>query len=542
MFSKKALLVGAMALTLAACEGGDVNINANDNSVNTDNSITNPGGGGSADCGQILDDEGNVVAEGTFDGIDCTYPSDFGSPSNPITADITFPAGVHRLSNTLWIGENVTSGVAPQEGEGPTLTLQQGTTLAFANPTDILVISRGSQIIANGTAALPITLTAQSVLDGIEADNKTQEWGGLVINGNGRTNACSDSEVAGNNCHVEAEGGVAGNYGGGNNAESSGSLRFVIVRNGGFEVITDQEVNGFTLNGVGSGTVIENIQAYSNFDDGIEFFGGAASVRNFVAINVWDDSIDFASGWRGTITNALIVHSEANGNRCIEADNQGGSGNWDAEPFTYGTINNMTCITNSGVAGARGSGEGPLMRRGTIAKIQNSIITDVWARRTAGITSEGECYELDNQETIDRAAAVATGDPDSAQTTVNSVVISCAEGLKESNGTFTAAAGGYADIGDWYDNGTENSEVVRIEGPASDTPSVSFLNGIYTAASFVDDLGAPVVVTPVAVPDGATDGNDNPIIGAVSATRDWTAGWVVGLDSLYFDPATGGTP
>ena len=76
------------------------------------------------------------------------------------------------------------------------------------------------------------------MLDGIEADNKTQEWGGLVINGNGRTNACSDSEVANNNCHVEAEGGVAGNYGGGNNDESSGSLQFVIVRNGGFEVIT----------------------------------------------------------------------------------------------------------------------------------------------------------------------------------------------------------------------------------------------------------------------------------------------------------------
>ena len=538
MFSKKALLVGAMAFLLAACDGGDVNINANDNSVNTDNSVTNPGGGGAADCAQILDDDGNVVAEGAFDGIDCTYTSDFGSPTNPVTVDVTFPAGVHRLSNTLWIGENVTSGAAPQEGEGPTLTLQQGATLAFANPTDILVISRGSQIIANGTAALPITLTAQSVLDGIEADNKTQEWGGLVINGNGRTNACSDSEVANDNCHVEAEGGVAGNYGGGNNAESSGSLRFVIVRNGGFEVITDQEVNGFTLNGVGSGTTIENIQAYSNFDDGIEFFGGAASVRNFVAINVWDDSIDFANGWRGTITNALIVHSEANGNRCIEADNQGGSGNWDAEPFTYGTINNMTCITNSGVAGARGAGEGPLMRRGTIAKIQNSIITDIWARRTAGITSEGECYELDNQESIDRAEAAAAGDPDTAQTTVNSVVVSCSEALKESNGAFTT----YADINDWYANGTENSDTVLIEGAASDSANVSFLNGIYTATAFTDDLGNPVVVTPVAVTDGATDGNDNPIIGAVSATRDWTAGWVVGLDSLYFDPATGGTP
>jgi hypothetical protein len=536
MFSKKVLLVGAMSFLLAACEGGDVNVNANDNSVNTDNSVTNPGGGGGpATCAAITDDEGNVIAEGTFDGISCSYDADFGSPTNPITADLTFPAGIHRMSGTLWIGENVTSGAAPQEGEGPTLTLTEGTTLAFANPTDILVISRGSQIIANGTATNPITLTAQSVLDGIEADNKTQEWGGLVMNGNGITNACSQAEIDGNNCHVEAEGGVAGNYGGGNNAESSGTLRFVIVRNGGFEVITDQEVNGFTLNGVGSGTVIENIQAYSNFDDGIEFFGGAASVRNFVAINVWDDSIDFASGWRGTITNALIVHSEANGNRCIEADNQGGSGNWDAEPFTYGTINNMTCITNSGVDGARGSGEGPLLRRGTMAKIQNSIITDVWARRTAGITSDGECYEMDSAQVSARAEAAAPTDPDGAQTTLNSVVVSCSEALKETDTVWTL----HTDINDWFANGAANSDQFVYAGAQSDSPNLSFLNGIYTAEAFTDDLGNPVAVTPVAVDGGATDGNENPIIGAVSASSDWTAGWVVGLDSLYFDPATG---
>lgn len=41
---KKVLLAGAAGLLLAACENGDVNINANDNSVNTDNSVS--GGGG----------------------------------------------------------------------------------------------------------------------------------------------------------------------------------------------------------------------------------------------------------------------------------------------------------------------------------------------------------------------------------------------------------------------------------------------------------------------------------------------------------------
>lgn len=539
MFSKKLALLGVTLFVLAACGGGDVKIDASNNSVNTDNSVTNGGGPIAATCASYTDPATDEVFEGTDDGLACVYPTDFASPDNPAAADITFPAGVHRLSNSLWIGENVDSGPAPQEGEGPTLTIQRGATLAFASPTDIIVINRGSKIIANGTRDLPIVLTAQSVLDGIAADNKTQEWGGLVINGNGRTNACSDSEVANDNCHVEAEGGVAGNYGGGNNAESSGSLQFVIVRNSGFEVITDQEINAFTINGVGSGTQISNIEAYSTFDDGIEFFGGAASVTNFVAINVWDDSIDFANGWRGTITNALVVHSDVNGNRCIEADNQGGSGNWDAVPLTYGTINNMTCITNSGFTGARGDSEGPLLRRGTVAKIQNSIITDIWARRKLAPAGSGECYELDNQPTWDRAEAAVAADPDNAQTTLNSVVISCSEATKGSDGAFTSGD----TVGEWAVNANANSpfntDNTVIDGVDADSAAIDILDGIYTAPILLDQNGVAISAPPVDVPGGATNGSDQPIIGAVAADRDWTAGWVVGLDSLYFDKDTG---
>ena len=154
MFSKKLALPGMAMFFLAACSGGDVNIDAANNSVNTDNSVTNPGGGGGLTCASFTDADGQVF-EGTNDGISCVYPADFGSSiNNPVVEDLVFPAGVHRLASSLWIGQNVDDGAAPAEGTGPTLTLQRGATLAFANPTDILVINRGSQIIANGTAAI----------------------------------------------------------------------------------------------------------------------------------------------------------------------------------------------------------------------------------------------------------------------------------------------------------------------------------------------------------------------------------------------------
>jgi hypothetical protein len=66
-------------------------------------------------------------------------------------------------------------------------------------------------------------------------------------------------------------------------------------------VATDDELNGLTLNAVGSGTVIENLEVYSTFDDGVEFFGGAANISNLVALYVRDDSIDFSDGWSGRI-------------------------------------------------------------------------------------------------------------------------------------------------------------------------------------------------------------------------------------------------
>src|SRR5690606_33063533 len=136
----------------------------------------------------------------------------------------------------------------------------------------------------------------------------------------------------------------------------SGILEYVIVKHTGAEVENGDELNGITFSGVGRGTVVNNIQVYSTYDDGIEMFGGAFALQNFVAVYVRDDSIDFDEGYQGTITNALIIQPESDGNQCIESDGIGDYGNRDdtddviAQGINTGvTVNNLTCVLSANV-------------------------------------------------------------------------------------------------------------------------------------------------------------------------------------------------
>ena len=352
--------LGALAIGLGACssEGIDLNVATTDNSV--DNSTSNSGGGATTNpCASYTTATATVVS-GTFDGTNCRYSASFVGASNPLTVDLTIPliSGVHIFQDSLFVGQNVASGAAPAEGSGPTLTIEAGSTLAFSDSSDYLLINRGSQIVAEGSAVAPITFTGfTDAVSGTAGPEDVQLWGGVVINGNGITNNCSDAERAANQCHVVSEG-QPSNYGGSNNAESSGVLRYVVVKHTGFEVAPGDELNGITFNAVGSGTTVENVQVYSTYDDGVEFFGGAVNVTNLVALYVRDDSIDFSDGYVGTVANALVIHPAEGGNRCIEGDNIGetraASQPLDLAPISNPTITRMTCITSNKDAGTHG--------------------------------------------------------------------------------------------------------------------------------------------------------------------------------------------
>lgn len=391
-----------------------------------------------------------------------------------ITTSITLQAGAdYVLSGRVRIGQD--------NQNNATLNIEPGVRIYGKSGADFLVITRGSKINANGTAANPIVMT--SVQDVIGSPTAAGQWGGLVLLGNAPTNKCDQNDLA--NCRVEAEG-DAGPYGGANWEDNSGVLNYVVVKHAGFEVIPDNELNGITFAGVGSGTQCSNIQVHQNVDDGVEFFGGAVSCKNVVLTANGDDSLDWADGWRGNMQFVLVQHATdgAKANRGIEADNQ--SGNFGALPISNPIIANMTIIGNT--FDGDDDSEGVLLRAGTNAKLHNFIIT--------GPTGMGECLEIESNES--RALAA------SGELQMTHSVIACSEPFR---GTVDA-------------NTTVEQWFLAQEGNSTAAGMSAVLNGVFTI-----DTTQPKALSTV-----NSFFEDVDFIGAVKEGQDWTRGWTVGLE------------
>jgi hypothetical protein len=391
-----------------------------------------------------------------------------------VTTNVTLAAGAdYVLSGRVRIGvDNTTSA---------TLTVAPGVTIYGKSGADFLVVTRGSKLIAEGTAANPITMT--SVQDVIGSPTAEGQWGGLVLLGNAPSNKCADV----NNCGIEAEG-DAGLYGGPNAADSSGSLNYVIVKHAGYEVIPDNELNGIGFFGVGSGTKCSNIQVHQNLDDGIEMFGGSVSCKNVVLTSNGDDSVDWTDGWNGKLQFVLVKHAADNSkaNRGIEADNQ--STNQTATPVSNPTIANMTIIGNT--FDGTDDSEGVLLRAGTNAQLHNFLIT--------GPEGMGECFELDSTPTKNFAL--------SGELKFTHSVIACSE-ITEAGKEVSAGVSQT----DWF---------LAQEGNTTAANQSAVLNGIFT----IDATPAKDMKTVDAFFDTTN------FVGAVSQSNNWTAGWAVGLD------------
>ena len=246
------------------------------------------------------------------------------------------------------------------------LTIQAGTTIYGGAELDFLVISRGSQIIANGTRTAPITLTSLSDLTGEANIASTRgEWGGLVINGNAPINDCPEGADGGTaQCTKEGEAN-SGLFGGDDPDDSSGVLNYVVVKYAGSNVDPENQLNGIAFQGVGSGTEVNYVQVHNNLDDGVEFFGGTVSAKHLVLTGNADDSLDWTDGWRGGIQYLVIDQAGDSGDNGIEADNR--EGDETAEPRSLPRIANMTLSGNPGERAIR-------LRRGTGLELYNSVV------------------------------------------------------------------------------------------------------------------------------------------------------------------------
>ena len=234
--------------------------------------------------------------------------------------------------------------------DGVTLTVEAGTVVYAAddNTTPFLSVLQGGKLVASGTEDNPIVFTSKLEQPG--------SWGGLVLNGYATINT---------GLTAEGEGGT-GVYGGTDDHDNSGVLRYVRVEYAGKILGTDNELNRFSFNGVGDATLVEYVEAYRGADDGLEFFGGTVNVKYAVSVGNHDDSFDWTHGWRGKGQFWVAKQLSDGGDRGIEADNNGDDNA--AEPYSNPTLSNVTL---EGYDDGDGSNTGMRLREGTKGKLYN---------------------------------------------------------------------------------------------------------------------------------------------------------------------------
>lgn len=260
--------------------------------------------------------------------------------------------------------------------DGAKLIIQPGTTIiSDISEKGALCIERGAQIFAEGTLSKPIVFTSGKPI----GERTPGDWGGIVILGRAKTNRSSEPII---------EGGIGRPFGGINDSDNSGVLKYVRIEYAGIAAMPNSEINALTLGGVGNGTIIENVQTIYANDDAFEFFGGTVNGKNLYAYATADDDFDFDFGYTGTITNGIakrdpqFVDSGDAGNG-IECDNDGTGST--ATPYTHPKLFNMILVGPNNASSLSNHNLGLRFRRATQFTMKNSII---WGWMKGGLSLE----------------------------------------------------------------------------------------------------------------------------------------------------------
>ena len=311
-----------------------------------------------------------------FDPENTTYPNTSLTLNSDITTNTTL-SGVVHLVNKVYVKN------------GATLTILPGTIIRGDFATQgTLIITRGSQIIAEGTQLNPIVFTSNNPV----GQRSEGDWGGLVLLGNAINN--QPGGVA------NIEGIVPTNdtqHGGNNDNDNSGVLKYVRIEFAGIPLEPNKEINGLTFGSVGNQTTVDFVQVSVSGDDSFEWFGGTVDCKHLISLSATDDDFDTDFGFRGKLQFGLAIRNEnfsdaAGDSNCFESDNdaQGSV----AQPLTAPIFSNFTVI------GAKGNGTVTLpigekfekafrLRRNTAASVFNTIVTG-WEK---GLSLEGTAVE-----------------------------------------------------------------------------------------------------------------------------------------------------
>jgi len=431
----------------------------------------------------------NPLQELVGEGGQCVYKRSFtGCPSGTtagalprscvLTGSITHDMTL--TNDTTWQLEGLVT-IGGDNANSATVTIEPGTVITGSGDSaDYLYVNPGSRVYANGTPYAPIVFT--SPRDGRLGETPAPgDWGGIVLSGNAPDNKCPAAPF---DCRSEFNPDLR--YGGDDPHDSSGSLRYVQSRYAGFVFSEGREVNAFTFQAVGDGTVLEHLQAYRGKDDGFEWFGGTARARYLVSYEGGDDAFDWDEGWSGKVqfafskwaSEALALGNDNGFESSSQADNH------DAQPRAIPAWSNVTLIGNGS-----GGGNGLHLKEGTGGHLSNILVTDFNKSGKA-------CLYVDH---------AATGAIVGTDLTLDYAWLNCSTNIADgSNGT-AGSAQALFDAGEG--NQTGNPQLAGFL-PAAGSP-LSTAGGLVTDDPFF--TAAPYI--------GAfRDAND-----------DWTAGWTHGI-------------
>ncbi|KQT21578.1 hypothetical protein ASG22_15595 [Chryseobacterium sp. Leaf405] len=422
--------------------------------------------------------------------------------SGKITSNLTLKANnTYKLRGLVYVTN------------GATLTIEPGTKIVGeADKNGSLIITRGSKIMAEGTAANPIIFTSE------KPSPKRGDWAGLVILGAAPTNASFNGQPG----IGEIEGGInntegLGLYGGTNAADNSGILKYVRVEYAGYAFLPDKEINGITFGGVGNGTTVDYVEvAYAN-DDSFEWFGGTVNCSHLISYKGLDDDFDTDNGFSGKVQFGIGVRdsqiADVSGSNAFESDNDANGSS--LTPQTGATFSNMTIIgpinssstaTNAGTINSLFQ-NALQIRRNSAISVFNSVFTGfpvgLFIDATKGTPTDNN---IGNSSLVFQ----------------NNILAGNVTPLKFGASTSTPTAFTLTDLTNWYAaNGnstltyTADAKFTNAWAPAGTTPNFSpasgsalLTGGVFTHAKLTSWF------TPVTYRGAVKD-----------ATDTWYAGW-----------------
>lgn len=442
-----------------------------------------------------IEEDGPVVVQ---NGSGTTTTTDT-SLKGEITANTVLKSGnTYTLKGIVYVKNN------------STLTIEPGTKIVGEEGA-ALIITRGSKIMAEGTATSPIVFTSNKAVP------KRGDWAGVILLGNAPTNSSYNNQAGVGLIEGVTTGLTADQlYGGTNPDDNSGVMKYVRIEYAGYAALPDKEINGLTFGGVGRGTTIDYVEvAYAN-DDSFEWFGGTVNCSHLIAYKGLDDDFDTDNGFSGKIQFGIGVRdpqvADISGSNGFESDNDANGSA--LTPKTSAVFSNMTMIgpiqgtaASNNLASVNSLHQnGAQIRRNSSISIFNSVFMGY---KDAGIFIDGT-----------KGASTDTNITGGTLVLQNNIVAGCPVPLK-----FAGASGYTAYDANMLNNYfTNNGNTILTN--ATDVKITGPWNPAGTLPNFSPAAGSPLLTGGVFTNTLLSGFTQVSYRGAVKdATDYWYAGW-----------------